>query len=119
MTAISSIGDEGMFVAKNSASKVGMDTLTSKIKNAKKDAANSSDVDKTAEDFEAVFLTEMFNRMFSGIQTDKLFGGGNGEEMWKSFLNQEYAKIVSKCGGVGVADSVKQEMLRLQEENLK
>lgn len=68
-----------------------------------------------AEDFEAVFLSQMLKPMFEGIKSDEMFGGGNGEDMWKSQLVNEYGKTIAKSGGIGIADAVLGEMLRMQE----
>ena len=38
---------------------------------------------KIAEDFEAVFLTQMLQPMFEGIKPEAPFGGGNSETMWR------------------------------------
>lgn len=52
--------------------------------------------------------------MFSGVKTDGPFGGGQGEEMFRSFLNDAMAKQTVKTGGIGLADKVAREMLKLQ-----
>lgn len=70
---------------------------------------------RTAEDFEAFFLSQMFEHMFSGIEPDALFGGGQGEAVFRSVMFQEYGKAVARQGGVGIADMVQREMLKLQE----
>jgi Rod binding domain-containing protein len=72
-------------------------------------------VDSAAEEFEAVFLSQMLEQMFQGIRTDGPFGGGKAEEMFRSFMLQEYGKVMAASGGVGIADMVKREMLRAQE----
>jgi|KBSSwiStaDraftv2_1062776.scaffolds.fasta_scaffold2811777_2 Rod binding domain-containing protein len=72
-------------------------------------------LDKTAEDFEAVFLSQMLESMFKGIKTSGPFGGGHAEEMMRSFMLQEYGKVMAAGGGVGIADAVKREMLHAQE----
>ena len=77
--------------------------------------ANLDKIRKTAEDFEAVFIAEMIKPMFEGIKADSMFGGGNGEEMWKSQLVSEYGKTIAKSGGIGIADAVMGEMIRMQE----
>ena len=69
---------------------------------------------ETAQAFEASFLAQMMKPMFEGLSTDGPFGGGQGEEMFKSFMNEAMAKQVVKSGGVGIADDVAQEMLKLQ-----
>ena len=72
-------------------------------------------IDKTAEDFEAVFLSQMLESMFKGIKTDGPFGGGHAEDMMRSFMLQEYGKVMAAGGGVGIADAVKRELLHAQE----
>lgn len=77
--------------------------------------AQMEKVDAAAQDFEAVFLSQMMEHMFEGIDADENFGGGNGENMVKSMLTDEYGKLIARTGGIGVADYVKREMLTLQE----
>ena len=77
-------------------------------------AANMTE--ETAEDFEAFFLSQVFSEMFSGIETDPLFGGGAGEGVFRSMMIQEFGKSVAHTGGIGIADSVMREMIALQEE---
>ena len=72
-------------------------------------------IDKAAQDFEAVFLSQMLESMFKGIKTDGPFGGGHAEEMMRSFMLQEYGKVMAANGGVGIADAVKRELLHAQE----
>jgi Rod binding domain-containing protein len=75
----------------------------------------SGDIDKTAQDFEAVFATQLLQPMFEGINVDPSFGGGHGEEVMRSFLMQEYGKLLAKGDRLGIASQVKSEMLRAQE----
>ena len=82
-------------------------------------AQDPSAARKTAEDFEAFFLAQAMDSMFSGIDSDKLFGAGNGENVYRSLLIQEYAKVAAKSGGVGIADAVQREILRMQEAQKK
>ena len=70
---------------------------------------------KAAQDFESFFLSQSFETMFSGIGTDGLFGGGNGESIYRSLLIQQYSKIAAKSGGVGIAAAVQREILSAQE----
>ena len=70
---------------------------------------------KAAEDFEAFFLAQMTGYMFSGIPTDGPMGGGQAETIYRSLLNDEYGKALSRTGGIGIADEVYSEILKLQE----
>jgi Rod binding domain-containing protein len=69
-----------------------------------------------AKDFEAFFVTSMMESMYAGVKTDKLFGGGSGEQMYRSLLNQEYGKVIAQRDVLGMADEVRAEMLRTQEK---
>lgn len=71
-------------------------------------------IDKTAKDFESMFMSQMLQPMFEGMDVDKTFGGGNGEKVMRSFLVQEYGKLASKNTHLGIADAVKKEMIRAQ-----
>lgn len=69
---------------------------------------------QVAEEFEGIFLSTMLESMFAGVKTDGPFGGGNAEGAYRSMLNQEYAKAISRSGGIGIADQVYAEILRTQ-----
>lgn len=71
-------------------------------------------IKETAQKFEASFLSVMMQSMFEGVKTPEPFGGGQGEEMFKSLLTDAMAKEVTKAGGVGVAATVQREMLKMQ-----
>jgi flagellar protein FlgJ len=73
-------------------------------------------VHETATQFEAFFVGQMMEHMMSGIEVDPQFGGGTGEDTWRSMLNQEYGKEIAKSGKLGIADNVMKAMLRAQEE---
>ena len=77
---------------------------------------NRAEMEKVAQDFESFFLAQMFQHMTSGLKTDSMFGGGHAEEMLRSLLTDEYGKLATKAGrGVGLADSLISEMIKLQE----
>jgi Rod binding domain-containing protein len=70
--------------------------------------------EQIAQQFERMFITEMLQPMFSGIETDGPFGGGQGEDVFRPMLLDQYADAVAKGGGIGIADVVLKEILRLQ-----
>ncbi|MDZ4370326.1 MAG: rod-binding protein [Phenylobacterium sp.] len=70
-----------------------------------------------AQKFEAQFLSIMFQQMFQGVQTDGPFGGGTGEEMFRSLMTDAMAQQTAKAGGIGIAETVQRELLKLQEAN--
>ncbi len=74
-----------------------------------------ADAEKAAKEFEGFFISQMLQAMFSGVDAPEGFGGGPGESSFKGLLVEEYGKLISKSGGIGLADSLKAEILRLQE----
>lgn len=77
---------------------------------------NYQKIEEAAKDFEAVFLTEMLKPMFAEInEPDPLFGGGQGERVFNGFMVQEYGKLMAARGGIGIAEHVKAELLKIQE----
>ena len=70
-----------------------------------------------AQNFEAVFVSQMFGQMFQNVGTNSLFGGGHGEEMFRSMLIDEYGKLVAKRGGLGISDAVMRTLVSQQEKS--
>jgi Rod binding domain-containing protein len=68
-----------------------------------------------AEGFEAMFLNQMFEMMGESVQADPTFGGGQAENLFRSMLNEQYAKQMAKGGGIGISNAIYQEMVRMQE----
>ena len=73
-------------------------------------------IDKTAQDFEAVFVTEMLRPMMNMINVDPQFGGGKGEEVFRDFTLNEYGKQMASQGGFGIATHVKEQLIRMQAQ---
>ena len=91
------------------------DLLASTQKVGKLATGVAAKAKQTAEDFEAVFLNNMFQQMFTGIEGDGPFGGKGSSGVWRSFLTDEYAKSFAKKGGIGLADHVYKAMMQQQE----
>ncbi|MCB1883980.1 MAG: rod-binding protein [Geminicoccaceae bacterium] len=69
---------------------------------------------EAAEEFESVFLAQILNGMGAGLDGTNGLGAGD-DNPFGSMLQQEYAKLISRSGGIGIADAVLREMLRMQE----
>lgn len=60
---------------------------------------------KTAQAFEAAFLSEMLKH--TGLnRTPETGGGGAGEDAFASFLTGEYARLLAERGGIGLAEQI-------------
>ncbi len=79
------------------------------------DTKNKAAVAKASREFESLFLNEMMQHMFAGISTNGMFGGGNGEDIYRSLMIKEYANGLAERGGIGLAAPLQKEILRLQE----
>jgi flagellar protein FlgJ len=76
----------------------------------------NADAQKTGQDFEAYFLSQAFENMFSGTDADPMFGGGQSEGIYRSMMIQEYSKVAARTHSTGIGDEVTREILRMQEQ---
>ena len=82
---------------------------------APKPTAFAAKAEAAAKDYEGVFISQFLGSMFSGIKTDGITGGGQGEEMFRSLMVNEYAKGLQQRGGFGLAAQMKAQLLKHQE----
>ena len=82
---------------------------------ARRPTADTARARRVAEEFESVFLAQALQPMFADLSPESPFGGGMVEDMWRSLQVEEYAKAITKNGGIGLADAVMREMLKAQE----
>lgn len=78
-------------------------------------AAGKEQARKAAKDFEAFVLGQFLQPMFEGLDAEEPFGGGSAEKMWRSLEVDEYGKAIARAGGIGIADAVYGEILKMQE----
>ncbi|MGE0754468.1 MAG: rod-binding protein [Alphaproteobacteria bacterium] len=78
-------------------------------------ALNDQQAQKAAEDFEALFISQMLTHMFGESLGNEFFGSEETSEIYRGLMADEYAKKLTQSGGIGVADYVKKELLKLQE----
>jgi len=71
---------------------------------------------KVAQQFEGVLISQMLNDMFAGVKTDGMFGGGQGEDMFRTLMIDEYGKQVAAQGGLGLASHITRALLTTQEQ---
>ena len=67
-----------------------------------------------SQDFESVFLNSMFQQMFSDVKGEGPFGSTAGTGPWRSMLTEEYAKGISRSGGVGISGDVFRTLIMQQ-----
>lgn len=67
---------------------------------------------KVAKDFEALFVGIMVKSMRDTVGKDPLTNGGHGEEIYRSLLDQEYAKAISDNNSLGLAERIEKDLLK-------
>lgn len=70
---------------------------------------------QAAQSFEAQALGALLQPMFAGLDGKTPFGGGAAENQWRPMLVDAIARDLARAGGLGIADAVFRDMLRLQE----
>jgi len=68
-----------------------------------------------AQELEGVFLNMLTKEMFASIKSNENFGGGFGEETWRSMQAEQLANTMAQGGGIGLADELMGQMIALQE----
>lgn len=84
-----------------------------------KPAGRGIDLDaakKASQEFEGVFLSQMFKEMYDGVSADSEFGGGEGEEMYRSMVLDEYGKQMASKGGIGLTQNILSQLIKVQEQ---
>ncbi|MBB3973520.1 rod-binding protein [Hansschlegelia beijingensis] len=82
---------------------------------AKSPAKADDRLDAAAQDFEAVFLTQMMEQMFSGLGDSGPLGSGEGGSAYRSMLADQYGRTIAAAGGIGLADDVRRELIAIQQ----
>lgn len=100
-------GSLGAQAARDAAALNPFNTALENIKTSKESV-------KVAKEFEAAFLGQMLQPMFTNVDAASPFGGGAAEQTFRPMLINEFANALSAKGGVGVADAVLREMVRIQ-----
>lgn len=72
-------------------------------------------IDSVSQEFEAQFISQMLSNMFATVDTKESLGGSDAEDTYRSMMVDQYGTMISRAGGIGVADYVKREMLKMQE----
>lgn len=79
-------------------------------------AAQIQKIRQAAQEFEAMTIGQLLAPMFETVDHSKtMFGGGDGEAAWRPMMVTAIAKHMAAHGGIGLAQPILQQMLRLQE----
>ena len=93
-------------------------TTISRVPTPVQDGSRDEKAWKTAQDFEQMFMEQTLGQLTSGLTGEGPLGDeGAGADIWRGMLTQQYAKSITRAGGVGIADSVYGELMRIQEKS--
>ncbi len=73
-------------------------------------AVKTDKLRRVAAEFESVFLAQVLREATQGL-TD----AGKADDSFAGMLQDEYAKLIGRNGGIGVAEMIYREMLKMQE----
>lgn len=91
-------------------------TFTPSAGNGLTSPAQMGHLQAQAQELEGVFLNTLMKEMFSSLHTDSdAMGGGFGEDTWRGLQAEQMANAVAEAGGIGLADSIMGDLLKLQE----
>jgi flagellar protein FlgJ len=65
-----------------------------------------------AQQFEAVFLQQIFKEMRKTVPEGGLIPRGNADDMYTQLQDMEAAKIMAERGGIGMAELMLQDLLK-------
>lgn len=68
---------------------------------------------RAAEEFEAVFVAQLLKGVTAGLAGPGELGDEN--DPFASMLQDEYAKLISRKGGIGIGEAVLRQLLQAQE----
>ena len=80
-------------------------------------SAVKGDVARTAQEFEAVFLSEMSKLMLESVEMGDEFSGGHAEQIFRGMLAEKIGGEIARTGGVGLAPAVMEQMIRMQGDS--
>lgn len=75
----------------------------------------SERAEAAAKEYEGTFIQVMLQSMFSGIGNEGPLGGDEAGGAWRGLLLEKYGQEIADNGGIGLADSVRREMIAMQE----
>jgi len=72
--------------------------------NAKENKLDRTRLKETAEEFESLLLEHLLKDMRGSIPKSTLFGNDPGRKIFDEMLDGEFARVMSKRGGIGIAE---------------
>ncbi len=78
---------------------------------------NAAAIKKLSDEFEGIFLEIVLKSMRETVDKNELTNGGNGEEIFQSMLDSEYAKNLASQRTSGLAETIEKHLMGLMSES--
>lgn len=88
-----------------------------RMQHLKEKMYSDAEIERVAREYEEVAVNKMLQQLNEGVKPDPIFGGGHAEEIYRDMLIAEHAKILAKSGGIGIAESIKKDMIKINNRN--
>ncbi|MCD6581683.1 MAG: rod-binding protein [Desulfuromusa sp.] len=75
---------------------------------------NPEKLKEAAQQFEAIFIQQMYKEMRKTIPDDGLIQRGNADDIYTQLQDLEAAKVTAQQGGIGLADLMMQQLVENQ-----
>lgn len=79
-------------------------------------AASPTKTQEVSESFSSLFLETMLQAMRKTVPKSGFMDGGNSEEIYRSMLDAEYAKIMSQTSGKSLSTMISTQISGLQKD---
>jgi flagellar protein FlgJ len=76
---------------------------------------DTEEVKKLSKEFESIFMEIVLKSMRETVDKSSLTDGGNGEQIFQSMLDTEYAKNLANQDMTGLSSSIEGHLTRLME----
>lgn len=96
------IGSEQVFASKENSSMEQMNIY----KNRNYKNMDDKKLKEVSQEFEAIFINQLFKSMRNTVPKSEWLDGGLKQDIFEDMLYDEYAKNISKAGGIGLGDMV-------------
>ena len=77
--------------------------------------SNKEQVEKAAKEFESFFVYTMLEQTQPEVDVNSPFSGGTAEQVFRPILNEHIAKEIVESGGIGLKDTIINQINKYQE----
>lgn len=73
---------------------------------------NPQKIKEQAQQFEAIFIQQIFKEMRNTIPEGGLIERGNADDVYSQLQDAEVAKVMAQRGGIGLADLMMKQLIK-------